>query len=187
MKPNTAIQLDLERALKSLIPYLQSLEDSLGLWDFLDDAFPSGFLFMAGHEATTLPDDKTSFLAFIASLPDYRLLAMRYPAVVVRVELGTAGIADETTRPAAIAQHSLRTAAIIRLFSQWYFDVLREVFNAANDPDTRPWAGLGFDAWNAQPPLEGQSPTGRSFIANPSYNFIVHFEVEPDQPAAVES
>jgi hypothetical protein len=75
----------------------------------------------------------------------------------------------------------------MRLFSQWYFDALRGVFNAANDPDTRPWAGLGFDAWNAQPPLEGQSPTGKSFIANPSYNFIVHFEVEPDQPAAVES
>jgi hypothetical protein len=143
MKPNTAVQLDLERALKSLIPYLQSLEDSLGVWDFLDDAFPTGFLFMAGHEATTLPDDKTSFLAFIASLPDYRLLAMRYPQVVVRVELGTAGIADETTRPAAVAQHSIRAAAIIRLFSQWYFDVLREVFNTANDPDS-PVGGPGL-------------------------------------------
>src|SRR4029077_12331254 len=57
-----------------------------------------------------------------------------------------------------------------------------KVVSGIPSSDTRPWAGLGFDAWNAQPPLEGESPTGKHFIASPSYRFIVHFEVEPDQP-----
>ncbi len=190
MEINTSVQLPLEQALKALIPYLQSLEDPEGLWDFLDVPFPStltdpqsaGFLFMAGHEAPKLPDDKTSFLCFIAGLPDYRAIGMRYPQVFVRMELGTAGIADEVTRTVAITQHSERSAALIRLFSPWYFKALRAVLlPPLEDPDTRPWKGLGFDAWNAQKPVEGQSVTGGDFVAVPSYIFTVHFETAPDQ------
>src|SRR6266404_4500231 len=115
MELNTAVQLGLEQALKALIPYLQSLDDPDGFWDFLDifpvagpEANPTtlGFLFMAGHEAARLPDDKTSYLAFIAALPDYRAISQRYPQIPVRLELGVAGIADEATREAATLLYS---------------------------------------------------------------------------------
>jgi hypothetical protein len=181
MQINSSVQLPLERALKALIPYLQSLDDPDELWDFLDDAFPDSFLFMAGHEAPTLSDEKTSYCAFIAGLPDNRAIGDRYPQVSLRIELGTAGIADETTRTAAIEAHSVRIAAIIRLFSLRYYNALRAVFNADNIiMDDRPWKGLGFDAWNADKPQEGFSPSGKAFVAQPSFLFIVHYESEPD-------
>ncbi len=275
MEVGTSVQLPLELALKALIPYLQSLDDPAGLFDFLDEPFPPGFLFMAGHEAQTLPDDQTSYLAFIAGLANYRAIAMRYPQVLVRMELATAGIADEATRAAAVLEHSRRASAVMRLFSMWYYPVLKSLANTpsgadellllfkpasvskqqdrfdisnsglANDDqirfelgapdnslpapisesvyyfvvnasssnfqiattqggapvdittsgngeneifkrgsgglDQRPWAGLAFDAWNAQPPLEGESPSGKHFIASLSYLCVIHFTAEPDE------
>ena len=58
--------------------------------------FRLAFLFMAGHEATTLPDDKTSLpRVLIAGLPWTIVLADALPAVVVRVwSSAPRGIAD---------------------------------------------------------------------------------------------
>ena len=175
---NTSIELGLEQGLKALIPYLRGLSDPAGVWNFLD-VFPEDFLYMAGHEATDLPDEATAFLAFIAGLPDFRAIGFRYPMIPVKFELATAGIGDVQTRTQAVINHSRRAAAILRLFSPRYYESLREIFNIAPNPDDRPWKGLGFDAWNAEPPAEGRSPTGNAFIASPSYIFVVHFELEP--------
>jgi hypothetical protein len=262
---NASVQLGLEQALKALIPYLQQLEDPAGVWNFLD-FFPPGFLYLAGHEATDLPDNETAYLAFIAGLPSYRMISPRYPMVPLKAELATAGIGDEKTRADAVIKHSQRTAALIQLFSPRYYETLREVLNERSEllatfgpsdvnvpqnkftlqghgltndtqirfllgapgnslpaplveeviyfvinaagnsfkvsdslggpeivitdsgqgtneiwepPDLRPWKGLGFDAWNAEVPQDGRAPTGNAFIANPSYFFLVHFEIEP--------
>jgi hypothetical protein len=189
MEINTSVQLGIEQALVSLIPYLQSLADATGYWDFLD-VFPplssTTFLYLAGHEAKKLPDDKVGYLGFIAGLPDNRSIGPRYPKVSVKMDLATAGIGDEKTRQQAILTHSQRTAALIRLFSQPYSGdsknpgPLREVLLLpASGPDNRPWKGLGFDAWNAELPESGQSANGNAFIASPTYLFIVHFETAP--------
>jgi hypothetical protein len=183
MEINSSVQLGIEQALVSLIPYLQSLADAPGDWDFLD-VFPplssTTFLYLAAHEAKKLPDDKTAYLGFIAGLPDNRSIGPRYPKVSVKMDLATAGIGDEKTREQDVLIHSQRTAALIRLFSPRYYEVLREVLlPPASGPDNRPWKGLGFDAWNADQPESGQSANGNAFIASPTYLFIIHFEIEP--------
>jgi hypothetical protein len=182
MEINTSIQLGLEQALKSLIPYLKGLSDPLGIWDFLD-VFPvpssTTFLYLAGHEATDLPDNNTGYLGFIAGLPDLRTIGPKYPNVSVKMDLATAGIGDKDKRGMAVVTHSQRVAALIRLFSPRYYETLREVFNVPGNPDIRPWKGMGFDAWNAEKPESGQSANGNAFIASPAYIFIVHFEAEP--------
>ena len=184
MEINTSVQLGLEQALKSLVPYLQSLTDSEGIWDFLD-VFPppsagADFLYLAGHEASDLPDKTPAYLAFIAGLPDLRAIGPRYPQVTVRMELATAGIGDKETRDAAVITHSQRVAALIKLFSPIYRNTLRAALSPpVAAPDNRPWKGLGFDAWNAEPPTDGRSPSGNAFVANPSYIFTIHFESQP--------
>lgn len=173
MEINNSIQLGLEQALAALVPYLQGLEDPDGNFDFLDELFPAvgqtgSVLFMAGHAAEDLPDDKTDFLAFVAALPQWRDARHRLAAVDVRFELGTGGIADKDTREDAIALHSQRAGAIIQLFSRSY---LRTLLQLLNHGAARPWEGLIFTGWEPAKPDDGKSVSGNSFIAKPTYTF----------------
>jgi hypothetical protein len=195
MQINTSVQLGLEQALKALIPYLQSLDDPDGIWDFLD-VFPAadpeadppvpGFTFIAGHGSDDKPQEKTDFLAFISSLPNYRAIGMRHPQLLVKMELIT-GVLKPDDRATAVVTHSQRVAALIQLFSARYRGDSRRrgpllnILNTIEDPDNRPWKGLGFSAWLAQQdyPQDGISQTGNAFVANPAYIFTVHFESQP--------
>lgn len=182
MEINSSVQFSIEQALKFLIPYLQVLPDPQGIWDFVDEFPPASsttFLYLSGHEATALPDKLGGYLAFTAGLPNLRAIGSRYPNIMVRMELATSGIGDKETRLAAVVTHSRRLAALIRLFSPLYFENLREVLNLSGAPDNFMWKGLGFDAWNAEPPTDGQSANGNAFVATLPYIFVVHFDLQP--------
>lgn len=178
MQANTSIQLPLEQALKALIPYLQTLEDTDGIWNFLG-VFPDTFLYLAGHEARNVPETTPAYLGFVSTLANQRIISPRHPVVTVKMELITAQIADPDLRSVAIIDHSLRSSALLKLFSPLYLGTLLKIVNPpSSGPDTRPWQGLGFSYWKALPPESGQSPNGTAFVSSPSYIFCVHLETD---------
>lgn len=170
MEINSSMQLGFEQALKALIPHLRGLDDPDDMWDFLD-VFPATNdpkFYYAGHEAEGLPEAETDYVGFVAELPRWRDVRQTQALISLRVEIATGGLADETTRAAAVVKHSQRTAALVQLFHVGHLRSLLAVINAEGVP----WAGIGFNGWQrAADWTDGNSPSGNTAIARAAYTF----------------
>jgi hypothetical protein len=156
---NPSLQLDLENALKSYLTGI-SVINSAPIY--------------AAHGTEKAPDG--TYLAIRAEPPDWYALGGYNATVLVQFICATQ-VSDPDARNAADAAHALRTGALIDLLSMQRFNEIKAALNPpAFPPDMRPWAGLGFDAWE-QDASVSDAPTETQVVTTLPYEFVVHLEV----------
>jgi hypothetical protein len=155
-----SIQLDLENALKS---YLTGIS-----------LFVPAIPIVASH-ATESASDGT-FVSIKADTPDWYALGGYNAQINVVFEFATK-VSDPDVRDAQDIAHSVRTGSLIELLSMQNFAQAKGQLNppAFPIPDTRPWKGLGFSAWEEiAPPAEERSET--QIVTRLAYEFVVQLE-----------
>jgi len=155
-----SIQLDLENALKS---YLTGIS-----------LFVPAVPVFASHGTESAADG--TYVSIKAEPPDWYALGGYNAQINVVFEFGTK-VSDPDVRNAADIAHSVRTGNLIEWLSMQNFAQAKGQLNAPAFPipDTRPWKGLGFSAWEEMaPPAEERSET--QIITRLAYEFIVQLE-----------
>src|SRR5215472_1856970 len=155
-----SIQLDLENALKS---YLTGIS-----------LFVPAVPVVASHGTESAADG--TYVSIKAEPPDWYALGGYNAQINVVFEFGTK-VSDPDVRNAADIAHSVRTGNLIEWLSMQNFAQAKGQLNAPAFPipDTRPWKGLCFSAWEEMaPPAEERSET--QIITRLAYEFIVQLE-----------
>ena len=155
-----SIQLDLENALKT---YLTGIS-----------LFVPAVPIVASHATETVVDG--TYVSIKADPSDWYSLGGYNAQINVVFEFGTK-VSDPDVRNGADIAHSVRTGNLIEWLSMQNFAQMKGQLNppAFPIPDTRPWKGLGFSAWEEiAPPGEERSET--QIVTRLAYEFVVQLE-----------